>query len=166
MKFVKNSNASEDAVELFENNRNIQRHVIDACNIWIENCVLLQHDVSIQNLNVKKEFVMDEDLLIDMYIYGFVSQAISLLMLSKDLSVQNTFYGLDIMLQDDKPAEVLKYHPVIYFDTVITGNQSDLVDIPLTSDANSTEFVNGFYATNKVNFYYGLQFFNPLNKIN
>ena len=134
LKFVKNSNASEDAVELFENNRNIQRHVIDACNIWIENCVLLQHDVSIQNLNVKKEFVMDEDLLIDMYIYGFVSQAISLLMLSKDLSVQNTFYGLDIMLQDDKPAEVLKYHPVIYFDTVITGNQSDLVDIPLTSD--------------------------------
>ena len=44
LKFVKNSNASEDAVELFENNRNIQRHVIDACNIWIENCVLLQHD--------------------------------------------------------------------------------------------------------------------------
>lgn len=152
LKFVKNSNASEDAVELFENNRNIQRHVIDACNIWIENCVLLQHDVSIQNLNVKKEFVMDEDLLIDMYIYGFVSQAISLLMLSKDLSVQNTFYGLDIMLQDDKPAEVLKYHPVIYFDTVITGNQSDLVDIPLTSDANSTEFGKGFYATNKVEF--------------
>lgn len=152
LKFVKNSNASEDAVELFENNRNIQRHVIDACNIWIENCVLLQHDVSIQNLNVKKEFVMDEDLLIDMYIYGFVSQAISLLMLSKDLSVQNTFYGLDIMLQDDKPAEVLKYHPVIYFDTVITGNQSDLVDILLTSDANSTEFGKGFYATNKVEF--------------
>ena len=83
LKFVKNSNASEDAVELFENNRNIQRHVIDACNIWIENCVLLQHDVSIQNLNVKKEFVMDEDLLIDMYIYGFVSQAISLLMYQK-----------------------------------------------------------------------------------
>ncbi len=152
LKFVKNSNASEDAVELFENNRNIQRHIIDACNIWIENCVLLQHDVSIQNLNVKKEFVMDEGLLIDMYIYGFVSQAISLLMLSKDLSVQNTFYGLDIILQDDKPAEVLKYHPVIYFDTVITGNQSDLVDIPLTTDANSTEFGKGFYATNKVEF--------------
>ena len=34
---------------------------------------------------------MDEDLLIDMYIYGFVSQAISLLMLSKDLSVQKHF---------------------------------------------------------------------------
>lgn len=152
LKFVKNSNASEDAVKLFENNRNIQRHIIDACNIWIENCVLLQHDVCIQNLNVKKEFVMDEDLLIDMYIYGFVSQAISLLMLSKDLSVQNTFYGLDITLQDDKPAEVLKYHPVIYFDTVITGNQSDLVDIPLTTDANSTEFGKGFYDTNKVEF--------------
>lgn len=152
LKFLKNSSASKDVVELFENNRNIQRHIIDACNIWIENCVLLQHDVSIQNLNVKKEFIMDEDLLIDMYIYGFVSQAISLLMLSKDLSVQNTFYGLDIMLQDDKPAEVLKYHPVIYFDTVITGNQSELVDIPLTTDANATEFGKGFYATNKVEF--------------
>lgn len=152
LKVVKNSSATAELTELFENNRNIQRNIIDACNIWIENCVLLQHDVNIQNLDVKKEFVMDEDLLIDLYIYGLVSQAISLLMLSKDLNVQNTFYGLDIILQDERPAEVLKYHPIIYFDTVITGNQSDLVDMPLTTDANDTDFGRGFASTNKVEF--------------
>lgn len=152
LKLIKNSSASSEVIDLFENNRNIQRHIIDACNIWIENCVLLQHDVSLQEINVKKEFVMDNDLLIDMYVYGFVSQAISLLRLSKDLSTENSFYGLDIILQDDKPVEVLKYHPVIYFDTVIAGNQSDLVDIPLTLSANDTEFGKGFFATNKVQF--------------
>lgn len=95
---------------------------------------------------------MDEELLIDLYVYGFVSQTISLLMLSKDLATQNTFYGLDIILQDDRPAEVLKYHPVIYFDTVIAGNQRDLVNIPLTADADDTEFGKGFFVTNKVEF--------------
>lgn len=149
---INNNISSQEISTLFENNRNIQRHIIDACNIWIENCVLLQHDVNICKLDVKKEFVMDADLLIDMYVYGFVSQAISLLMLSKKLSINTTFYGLKITLNDDNPIEVLKYHPVIYFDTLITGNQRDLVDTPLSKDANSSDFGKGFFSTNKVEF--------------
>lgn len=143
---------NNEVVDAFTINRNIERDIIDACNIWIENCVLYQHDLDIQNLNVKKEFVMDHSLIIDMYLYGFTSRAISLLTLSKKIGAENTFYGLEIMLEKDIPAEVLKYHPYIYFNTIITGNQNVLVDTPLTPDANDTEFGKGFFAETKVQF--------------
>lgn len=135
-----------------EKNRNIQRNIIDSCNIWIENCVLFQHDLRISDIDLKKEFVMDIDLLIDMYIYGLTSQAISLLTLSKSIDMRNSFYGVEIYLKDDLPIEVLKYHPVIYYNTTIVGNQHDLVNAPLTSDANNTEFGKGFFSENKVEF--------------
>ena len=151
-KMARNNIDCDKVIEQFENNRNIQRHIIDACNIWIENCVLLEHDVNINNVNVKKEFVMDIDLIIDMYIYGFVSQSISLLTLSKELSSNYTYYGLNIILKDNSPAELLKYHPIIFFNPIIAGNQNALVDIPLTADANETEFGKGFATTNKVEF--------------
>lgn len=143
---------NNEVVDALTINRNIERDIIDACNIWIENCVLYQHDLDIKNLNVKKEFVMDHSLIIDMYLYGFASRAISLLTLSKKIGEENTFYGLEIILEKDVPAEVLKYHPYIYFNTIITGNQNVLVDTPLTPDANDTEFGKGFFAETKVQF--------------
>ncbi len=135
-----------------EKNRNIQRSIIDSCNIWIENCLLLQHDLRLSEIDVKKEFTMDIDLLIDMYIYGLTSQAISLLVLSKKIAMRNSFYGIQICLKDDLPIEVLKHHPVIYYNPTIVGNQHDLVSTPLTSDANNTEFGKGFVSENKVEF--------------
>lgn len=146
------STIQNEMVDALTINRNIERDIIDACNIWIENCVLYQHDLDIKNLNVKKEFVMDYALIIDMYLYGFASRAISLLALSKKIGEENTFYGLEIILEKDVPAEVLKYHPYIYFNTIITGNQNVLVDTPLTPDANDTEFGKGFFAETKVQF--------------
>lgn len=151
-KLVETNIDSEAIVDLFENNKNIERNIIDACNIWIENCVLYQHDLEVKKLNVQKEFVMDYSLIIDLYLYGFASRAISLLMLSKTIGEENTFYGLEIFQGRDIPAEVLKYHPYIYFNTAIVGNQSILVDTPLTADANDTEFGKGFFEENKVQF--------------
>jgi len=142
---------SEDIVDAFEKNKNIERNIIDACNIWIENCVLYQHDLDVMRLNVKKEFIMDYALIIDMYLYGFVSRAISLLMLSKCIG-ENTFYGLEITHDKDVPAEILKYHPYIYFNPAIVGNQNILVDTPLTSEANDTDFGKGFFQETKVQF--------------
>lgn len=149
---VKRNIDNTEVVDALATNRNIERDIIDASNIWIENCVLYQHDLDIKKLNVKKEFVMDYSLIIDMYLYGFASRAISLLMLSKKIGEENTFYGLEIMPEKDIPAEVLKYHPYIYFNTAIVGNQNILVDTPLTSDANDTEFGKGFFAETKVQF--------------
>lgn len=143
---------NETVIDALVSNRNIERDIIDACNIWIENCVLYQHDLDIKSLNVKEEFVMDYSLIIDMYLYGFASRAISLLMLSKKIGEENTFYGLEIIQGEDISAEVLKYHPYIYFNTAIVGNQNVLVDTPLTINANDTEFGKGFFAENKVQF--------------
>lgn len=141
-----------EVTDTFINNRNITRNIIDACNIWIENCVLYQHDLDIKKLNVRKEFVMDYSLIIDLYLYGFASQGISLLMLSKTIGEQNSYYGLEITQENDILAEILKYHPYIYFNTAIVGNQNGLVEVPLTADANDTEFGVGFFEENKVQF--------------
>lgn len=138
--------------ELFIKNRNIQRNIIDASNIWIENCVLFQHDLNIKELEVEKEFVMDYGLIVDLYLYGFASQGVSLLMLSKSIGEQNTYYGLEITQDDDIPAEILKYHPYIYFNTAIVGNQNALIDNPLTTESNDTDFGVGFFEENKVHF--------------
>lgn len=152
IKLVEMNIDNENVVNIFENNKNIERNIIDACNIWIENCVLYQHDLDIKNLIVQKEFFMDYSLIIDLYLYGFASRAISLLMLSKTIGKENTFYGLEIFQGRDIPAEVLKYHPYIYFNTAIVGNQNILETTPLTADANSTEFGKRFFAENKVQF--------------
>ena len=34
-----------DIVETFERNRNISRNVIDAVNLWLENCLLYQDSI-------------------------------------------------------------------------------------------------------------------------
>ena len=151
-KLVEMNIANENVVEVFEINRNIERNIIDACNIWIENCVLYQHDLDIGKLNVKKEFVMDYALIIDMYLYGFAPYAISLLMLSKSIGEENTFYGIEITQSKDIPAEILKYHPYIYFNPVIVGNQNILIDNPLTPEANYTDFGKGFFEETNIQF--------------
>lgn len=150
---VKNNIDNETVIDASVSNRNIQRDIIDACNIWIENCVLYQHDLDVKNLNVKEEFVMDFSLIIDMYLYGFASRAISLLMLSKTIGEENTFYGLEIIQREDTPAEILKYHPYIYFNTVIVGNQNSLVDTPLTRMQMIQTLEKDFLKKPKYSFY-------------
>lgn len=134
--------SGESITDVFEQNRNIARNIIDATNIWIENIVLNQKvtDKKYDETN----FDLDYKLLIDMYIYGLASQAVSLLSLSKKFQNKELFYGLSITPKKDIPVEVLREHPEIYFNTLITGNQNILSPIPLTCDANSTDFGVGF----------------------
>lgn len=141
-----------DIIETFSTNRNIERDIIDASNVWIENCVLYQHDLNVNSVEIKKEFIFDDDLIIDLYLYGFASRGVSLLMLSTQIGDSNTFYGLEIKINESSPAEILKYHPYIYFNTAIVGNQNVLVDVPLTKDANNTDFGKGFKHEHNVEF--------------
>lgn len=140
-------NVSEGgAIDIFEQNRNITRNIIDATNIWIENCVLHQNIIS--HHTEDSSFVLDNELLIDMYIYGLASQVVSLLSLSKSIANnKELFYGIKITPYEDIPADVLKEHPIIYFNTLMTGNQNVLSEISLHSDANSTDFGIGFKET-------------------
>lgn len=133
-----------DLTDTFVQNRNIMRNIIDACNVWIENCVLYQHDTDTMSKAKDRGFKMDFDLLLDLYLYGFASQSVSLLTLSKNLDSQEFYYGLEINPYDNTPADVLKYHPIIFFNTAIIGNQNVLVETPLTREANNTEFGRGF----------------------
>lgn len=103
---------NQSVFNTFEENRNIMRNIIDACNIWIENCTLYQHDVDTMSQARDRGFSMDIDLMIDLYLYGFASQGISLLSLSENTG-QQLFYGLQVTPKENTPAEILKYHPII-----------------------------------------------------
>lgn len=138
-------------IDTFIENRDIMRNIIDSCNIWIENGILYQHDIDTMSKAKDRGFSMDIDLMIDLYLYGFASQGVSLLTLSKNTG-QELFYGLKIIPERNTPAEILKYHPIIFFNTAIAGNQNILVEKPLTPDANDTSFGKGFLKT------YGVEF--------
>lgn len=140
-----------NVIDTFIENRDIIRNIIDACNIWIENAILYQHNVDTMAEAKDRGFSMDIDLLLDLYLYGFASQGVSLLTLSKNTG-QELFYGLKITPKRNTPAEILKYHPIIFFNTAIAGNQNILVEKPLTPDANDTSFGKGFLKT------YGVEF--------
>lgn len=150
-KLSEQNNCNPDKLLTFVENRNIMRNIIDACNIWIENAVLYQHDVDTMAEAKTRCFSMDIDLLLDLYLYGFASQGVSLLTLSQNTG-QELFYGLKIIPKRNTPAEILKYHPKIFFNTAITGNQDILVENPLTPDANDTSFGKGFLKTYGVGF--------------
>ena len=140
-----------NVIDTFIENRDIMRNIIDACNIWIENAILYQHNVDTMAEAKDRGFSMDIDLLLDLYLYGFASQGVSLLTLSKNTG-QELFYGLKITPKRNTPAEILKYHPIIFFNTAIAGNQNILVEKPLTPDVNDTSFGKGFLKT------YGVEF--------
>ena len=142
---------NQSAFDIFEENRNIMRNIIDACNIWIENCVLYQHDIDTMSKAKDRGFSMDIDLMIDLFLYGFASQGMSLLSLSENTG-QELFYGLHITPNENVPAEILKYHPIIFFNTVLVGNQDALGENVLTLDANETSFGKGFFKA------YGVEF--------
>lgn len=78
--------------EQFEQSRNIAINIIDATNLWIENCLLYQ-----DRLGEKydaESFDLDYDLLVTMYIYGFSSRALSLLTLSQKFKDTKMYSGL------------------------------------------------------------------------
>lgn len=140
-----------NVIKTFVENKDIMRNIIDACNIWIENGVLYQHDIDTMSEAKDRGFSMDTDLMLDLYLYGFASQGVSLLTLSKSTG-QELFYGLKITPERNIPAEILKYHPIIFYNTAIVGNQNILVEKALTPDANDTAFGKGFFKT------YGIEF--------
>lgn len=133
-------------VGTYEENRNISRNIIDSANIWIENCIL--------HPNLSIDYIHDQDaafdnidyeLLIDIYLYGIISQSISLLSLSKNNDgCQNLYYGVKVSPEKEIPLEVLREHPIVYFNTLLAGNQNNLSETALDEKANSTDFGIGF----------------------
>lgn len=131
----------ESITDVLEQNRNICRDIIDSTNIWIENCLLLQKG---NRNNIDGNLKFDCDLMIDIYIYGLVSRGLSLLVLSKKFKEGELYYGIKITPTKDIPIDILRDRPVIYFNPLMSGNQNVLSSIPLSKEANSTDFGIGF----------------------
>ena len=141
-------------MDVFEDNRNKSCNVIDAVNLWIENAVLLENNLG----DCKdKSFNVNYELFVEMYIYGLVSQALSLISLSNKFNSKELYTGIIIDPQVDVPLTVVKYHPVIYFNTVMTGNQNVLIEDNELAKASDNIFGKGFFDTYGVDFIYSLR---------
>lgn len=136
-------NVSDDSiVEVFIRNRNMAQSVIDSVNLWMENCLLFQE--AIEKPYDNESFEINQELFIDLYIYGTVSKALSLLNLSKKFGEKNLYYGISITPDNEEPIEILKYHPVIHFNTLLMGNQDAFqVSINEYKNASASAFGKG-----------------------
>ena len=140
------------------------RCILDASNIWAENCILYQkEDDQVCSEQVFREsFIMDFDLLVDLYICGICSQAVSFLTLSKN-NKGLSFKSVRITSLKSIPLVLGYYHPVIYYNTAIVGNQDVLEEQSFNEKANQTPFGIGFKEAYGVEFIlflatiYGLQ---------
>ena len=154
---------SGDIGETFERNRDMVRNVIDAVNLWLENCLLYQD--SIDKPYNSETFDVDYNLFIDLYIYGLASKALSLLTLSKKLGDKSLFYGIRITPNDEEPMEVLRYHPVVYFNTLLTGNQNVFqMSREDYQQAGNSEFGIGFKCEHGIDFLLALRTMSTLQE--
>lgn len=154
--------SGNEIADVFETNRNIARNSIEAVNLWLENCLLYQDNIEVPYDT--QIFDMDATLFVEMYVYGFASQSLSLLAMSKKFDKKEFYYGIKITPNDDIPAELLKYHPVIYFNTLMTGNQNSLSTGADLKTADEVDFGQGFFDEYCVSFINGLRIMSSFEK--
>ena len=114
--------ADADMEIAYRKNANIERNIIDALNLWIENCLLYQEKIhaSYDERSLKKR---DDEFLIDLYIYGYASKSVSLLTFCKKFPERNFFYGIEVTPKGTEPFNILKENHVLHFNIALTGNQ-------------------------------------------
>ena len=114
--------ADADMEIAYRKNANIERNIIDALNLWIENCLLYQEKIhaSYDERSLKKR---DDEFLIDLYIYGYASKSVSLLTFCKKFPERNFFYGIEVTPTGTEPFNILKENHVLHFNIALTGNQ-------------------------------------------
>lgn len=133
----------EDIVNEFAKNRNMCVNVINSVNLWLENTLLLQNSIDAPLCN--SESKVNANLFVKIYLYSLASKALSLLALSKKYDEKELFYGIKISPNEDEPIEVIRYHPVIYFNPSLTGNQDSFkLDISDYKNIDSSSFGIGF----------------------
>lgn len=144
-----------EIINVFSENRNMARNVIDSVNLWIENCLLFQDKIADEY--DKSNFELNQELCIKMYIYGAASQALSLIAMSKKFGNSEMFTGVNITPASDIAIEAEKYHPVIFFNSALAGNQNILSDSNELAKANESLFGIGFKSTYNLPFIYAMR---------
>lgn len=148
--------SDDDVVQDFEQNKNISLNLLTSINLWLENSLLYQMDLT----NTPKElpYNIDSDLLITLYLYGLLSRNLSLLSLSNVHNNLDLFYGIDITISADEPIVTLINHPVIYFNPLLSGNQKAFsVTTEQYKNANNSAFGKGFKKEYGVDFLLSLR---------
>ena len=151
-----------DITDTFEENRNKSRNVIDSVNLWLENCLIFQENID--ETYDPTSFELNQELFVEMYIYGLASQALSLISMSQKFGEKELYTGIEIHPNEDTPIEIIKYHPVIYYNTALTGNQNVLNNDTELAKADETDFGQGFKETYKVGFIDSLRIMSTLQK--
>lgn len=149
---LKKIGAQGEHLDTFEENRNILLSILDALNIWIENSVLLNINDA-EETNVTND--LNFELILNLFLYGTISRALSLIALSDKFS-QNRFYrgfyGLEVNPYTNNPIEPLANHPVIYTNTLVAGNQNALSPDEEYKEINNSIIGHAFKET------YGIEF--------
>ena len=143
-------------LDTLEQNKNISLNLINAVNLWLENALLYQNKIEIAPKQLASS--IDTELLIDLYLYGLFSRILSYLSLCDRHKNIDLFYGVDIAPRKDEPVIVLKYHPIIYFNPLLTGNQKAFrVSKDDYKRADNSEFGKGFFRENGIEFLLSLR---------
>lgn len=149
---------NEELINPYALNRNAYLYLLSASNIWIENYLLLHSDVKTTPNTISDN--INKELFIQLYVYGVVSQNLSLLTISRKFKDETkfpypviTYSGLVINEDICNPIELTQYHPVIYFDQLVCGNQGLCQNsLDRVQNADSSDFGIGFKNE------YGLEF--------
>lgn len=78
--------------------------------------------------------------------------------MSKKFGAHELFYGISVNLQKNEPIEAIRYHPVIYFNPALTGNQ-DVFDVKVQDymNADTLPFGRGFQDLHQISFLMSLR---------
>ena len=159
-----NLNVSDSTIlEAFEQNKNISLNLISAVNLWLENALL--HQNGIETVPAQLTSIIDPELLIDLYLYGLFSRVLSYMTLSKKHKNIELFYGIDIVPNEDEPVIALKYHPIIYFNPLLIGNQKVFsVTKEDYKNADNSDFGKGFLDEYGIGFLLSLRIISTIQK--
>lgn len=149
----------EAVIKTYALNRNAYLALLSSTNVWIENYLLL-HTVNGDTPVVKINDDINTDLFIMLYVYGIVSHSISLLSTSQKFKDTTKFpYPMivyeNFIINEEicNPIELTQYHPIIYFDSLLCGNQGfGQESLEKLKDADASDFSVGFKKE------YGLEF--------
>lgn len=162
---------NEELIKSYSLNRNAYMYLLSASNIWIENYLLLYGDIKTTPNTIIDD--INKELFIKLYIYGVVSQNLSLLTISRKFKDTTKFpYPVitycSLVINEDicNPIELTQYHPVIYYDPLVCGNQGLCQSsLEKLEDADSSDFGIGFKKEYGLEFSFFLKILNTLLKI-
>ena len=158
---------NEDIIDKYALNRNAYCVLLSSTNVWIENYLLL-HTVTDEKPIVKITDDIKSELFIMLYVYGIVSHSISLLHTSQKFKDKTKFpypmidYEKIIITEEIcNPIELTQYHPVIYFDSLLCGNQGfGQESLEKLKIADASDFGIGFKKEYGVEFIFFLRILN------